>query len=226
MGETASHVLLFAVVAALSPVALLATVAVLTSRRGRANGAAYLAGFVLGQTAAFLAAFLAGSAATANRPGGHEELAAVMELAFGLGLLALAWPERRRGAAVPGAGPSRTERLLGRLRRLRPGTAFSVGALLGVGGVKRLSITIVAGASVGIAGLLPVEDLLLGALYVVVAAVLVWLPVGAYLVAGERADRWMREAEAWLLANERRLTFFSTLFFGFLLTSDALFRLL
>ena len=226
MGETASRVLLFSVVAAASPVALLATLAVLTSRRGRANGAAFVSGFVLGQSAAFLAAVLVGSAATADRPRGNEELAAGLELAFGLGLLALAWPERRSAGRGSTAEPSRTERLLGRLKGLRPGTAFSVGALLGVGGVKRLSITIVAGATVGIAGLLPVEDALLGLLYVAIAAVLVWLPVGVYLVAGERADRWMSESEAWILANERRLTYLSTLFFGLLLTSDALFRLL
>jgi hypothetical protein len=226
VGETAYRILLFALVAAASPVALLATVAVLTSRRGRVNGAAYVTGFVLGQAAAFLAAFLVGSAATTDRPGGHEALGAGMELAFGLGLLVLAWPQRRRGSPAPGGGPSRTERLLGRLKGLRPATAFSVGVLLGVGGVKRLSITIVAGAHVGVAGLLPVQDVLLGALYVAVAAVLVWLPVCAYLVAGERADRSMRKAEAWVLSNERRLTFLSTLLFGFLLTSDALYRLL
>jgi threonine/homoserine/homoserine lactone efflux protein len=226
VGETASRVLLFAVVAAASPVALLATLAVLTSRRGRANGAAFVSGFVVGQAVAFLAAVLVGSAATVDGPRGNEELAAGLELAFGLGLLALAWPERRRAGRASSGGPSRTERLLARLKRLRPATAFSVGTLLGVGGVKRLSITIVAGATVGIAGLLPVEELLLGALYLLIAAVLVWLPVGVYLVAGDHADRWMSESEAWLLANERRLTFFSTLFFGFLLVSDALFRLL
>ncbi len=101
-----------------------------------------------------------------------------------------------------------------------------VGSLLGIGGVKRLTITIVAGATVGIAGLLPIEDLLLGAVYVAIAAVLVWLPVSVYLVAGQRADRWMKAAETWLTSNERRLTFVSTLVFGFLLTSDALVRLL
>jgi Sap, sulfolipid-1-addressing protein len=226
VGETASRILLFAIVAAASPVALLVSLAVLTSRRGKANGAAFLVGFLLGQSAAFLAAVLVGSAATTDRTEGHEELGAGLELAFGLGLLALAWPERRRAGSGPGGGPSRTERLLGRLKGLRPGTAFSVGALLGVGGIKRLSITIVAGATVGIAGLHPVEELLLGVLYVATAAVLVWVPVGVYLVAGEHADRWMETAEMWLLANELRLTFFSTLFFGFLLTSDALFRIL
>jgi Sap, sulfolipid-1-addressing protein len=92
--------------------------------------------------------------------------------------------------------------------------------------VKRLSITIVAGATVGVAGLLPAEELLLGLLYVVVASTLVWLPVSGYLVAGAHADEWMAAAEDWLTANERRITFVSTLLFGFLLTSDALVRLL
>lgn len=222
MADT-SRTLLFALVAAASPVALLATLAVLTSRRGRANGTVYLVGFLLGQSIAFLVALLIGSAATTDRDG-NEELAAALELAFGLFLLALAWPQRRR-SGEGGEGRSRMKAMLERLRGLRPGTAFSVGMLLGVGGVKRLSITVVAGATVGIAGLRPIEDVLLGALYVLVAAVLVWPPVGVYLVAGDRADRWMEAAESWITANERRITFFSTVFFGFLLTSDALVRL-
>jgi hypothetical protein len=65
----------------------------------------------------------------------------------------------------------------------------------------------------------------LGALYVVVAGVLVWAPVVVFLVAGNRGVAWLETAEAWLTANERRVTFASTLLFGFLLTSDALVRL-
>ncbi len=224
MADTASRVLVFALVAAASPVALLATAAVLTSRRGRTNGSLYMVGFLLGQSIAFLVALLIGSAATTN-PDGNEELAAALELAFGVGLLVLAWPQRHARAEPEPAGPSRVKAMLARLHRLRPGTAFSVGLLLGVGGVKRLTITLVAGATVGIAGLAPVEDLLLGVLYVLVAAVLVWVPVTVYLVAGERAAGWLDAAQSWLTANERRITFVSTLLFGFLLTTDALVRL-
>jgi hypothetical protein len=225
MAETTTRVLLFALIACASPVALVATLAVLTSRRGRTNGMAYGAGFLLGQSAAFLAAYLVGNAATTDREA-NEHVAAGLELAFGLGLLALAWPQRRRpdDGLAPGAG--RAKALLERLRGLRPGTAFTAGALLGVGGIKRLSITIVAGAHVGIAGLTPVEDFGLGLLYVVVAGLLVWLPVAVYLVAGARGEAWMESAEGWLTANERRITFVSTLLFGFLLTTDALVRLL
>jgi hypothetical protein len=224
LADTSSRVLVFALVAAASPVALLATAAVLTSRRGRTNGSLYLVGFLLGQSIAFLVALLIGSAATTNRDG-NEELAAALELAFGVGLLVLAWPQRHAGAEPDPAGPSRVKAMLARLHGLRPGTAFSVGLLLGVGGVKRLTITLVAGATVGIAGLSAIEDALLGVAYVLVAGVLVWVPVGVYLVAGERAAGWLEAAQGWLTANERRITFVSTLLFGFLLTSDALVRL-
>ena len=225
MAETAWRIFLFALVAAASPIGLLATLAVLTSRRGRTNGIAFVAGFVLGETAAFLAAFLVGSAATADREG-NDEVATAMELAFGIALLALAWPQRRRDTPAAAGAHSRAKALLDRLRGLRPGTALALGTLLGVGGVKRLTISIVAGATVGIANLMPGEELALGALYVLVAGVLVWAPVAVYLVAGAHADDWMTRAEDWLMTNERRLTFFSTLVFGFLLTSDALVRLL
>lgn len=223
MGHTASRILLYALIAAASPVALLATAAVLTSR-GRVNGAVYLVGFLLGQSMVFACAHLVGSAATTDREH-NEAAAAALELAFGIALLLLAWPQRRQDADVGRAGPSRMKALLDRLRGLRPGTAFSVGVLLGVGGVKRLTITIVAGATVGIAGLAAGEEVLLGVLYVLVAGVLVWAPVSIYLVAGARADDWLESAEGWLTENQRRIGFVTTLVFGFLLTSDALVRL-
>ena len=222
--NTASRILLFALIAAASPVALLATAAVLTSRRGRTNGTVYLVGFLLGQSIAFVVALLIGSAATANRDG-NEELAAALELAFGVALLAFAWPRRHATADPDAAGPRRLKAMLARLHGLRPGTAFAVGVLLGVGGVKRLTITVVAGATVGIAGLAAVEEALLGVLYVLVAGILVWVPVAVYLVAGDHADRWLETAQSWLTANERRITFASTVLFGFLLVSDALVRL-
>ncbi len=225
MAETTWRILLFGLLAGVSPIAIVSTLAVLTSRRGRTNGIVFAAAFMLGQTAAFLVAYLVGSAATADREE-NEQLAAALELAFGAALLAVAWPQRRHRRADAAGGPSRTKALLGRLRGLRPGTAFTFGALLGIGGVKRLTVTIVAGATVGIASLLPAEEVALAALYLLVGGVLVWLPVSVYVVAGARADEWMAAAEEWLTTNERRLGFFSTLVFGVLLTSDALYRLL
>ena len=224
MLETTWRVLVFALVAGLSPIAIVSTLAVLTSRRGRTNGLAFVTGFMLAQSAIFLAAFFVGSAATTDQEG-NEHLAAGLELAFGVALLAIAWPQRGNRKTGPDGGGARTKALLERLRGLRPVTAFSFGAMLGVG-VKLLKLSIVAGGTVGVAGLLLVEEVALGLLYLLVAGLLVWIPVGVYVVAGAQADDWMAAAEDWLLAHERRLGFFSSVIFGLLLVSDGLFRLL
>jgi threonine/homoserine/homoserine lactone efflux protein len=224
VAETASRILLFALLAGASPIAIVSTLAALSSGRGRTNGLALAAGFLLGQSAALLVAFLVGSAATTGLDA-DDQAVAVLELIIGLALLAVAWPEWRRRAA-PDDGRSRTKALLERLKGLRPGTAFTLGTLLGVGGVKRLSITLVAGATIGVAGLDLGEELVLGLLYVAIGGLLVWLPVAAYLVAGARAEDWMTRAEDWLVINGRRITLVSTLVFGIVLTGDALARLL
>lgn len=224
MAETAWRILLFALLAGASPIAIVSTLAALGSKRGRTNGLALAAGFLLGQSAALLVAFLIGSAATTGLDA-DDQVVAVLELVVGLALLAVAWPEWRRQPG-PVDGPSRTKSLLERLKGLRPVTAFTLGALLGIGGVKRLSITIVAGATIAIAGLEPGEELFLGLLYIAIGGALVWVPVAGYLVAGARADEWMTRAEEWLVVNGRRITLVSTLVFGILLTGDALLRLL
>ena len=220
------RILLYALVAGFSPLALLSTLAVLGSGRGRVNGTAFGVAFLLAQSTVLLIAILLGSAATPGTDPAHQTLAAALELALGAGLVVLAVRGRRPRAPREGSGESRTRALLARLRGLRPATAFSVGALLGVGGVKRLTITLLAGATISVAGLIPAEQAALGVLYVVVAGLLVWLPVAVYLIAGQHADEVTESTEAWLVANERRATFVSTLAVGLLVVGDGLVRIL
>lgn len=222
MSET-TQIILYALVAGFSPLALIATLAVLGSGRGRLKGAMFAIGFLLTQSAVLLIAVLLGAAATPDRDRGHETLSAALGLAAGVALLALA--ARQRSSGEPQGeqlGGSRTEAVLARLRRLRPATAFSVGALLGVGGVKRLTITLLAGASIALAGLSPAQELALGIAYVVIASALVTIPVAVYLVAGSHADAWTAHAEAWLLRNNQQFTIVSTLVFGLLLIGHSL----
>ena len=226
MIETTLRIVLYGLVAGASPLALLSTLAVLGSRRGRANGSVFGAGFLLGQSAALLIAHFVGSAITAGREGGYATVAGTVEVALGVLLLAFAWRARGPSKAPERAGESRTAALLARLGRLRPVTAFSVGALLGVGGVKRLTITVLAGTTIAAAGLLPVEEAGLSLLFVLMASLLVWLPIAVYLIVGRRADDWMASAETWLAANERRVTFLLTFVFGLLMVGDGLIRLL
>jgi hypothetical protein len=63
-------------------------------------------------------------------------------------------------------------------------------------------------------------------LYVAVATTLVWAPVCASLVLGERADEWMTRAQAALLADQAKVAFVALLVLGSFLLLDGLVRLL
>jgi cytochrome c biogenesis protein CcdA len=221
-----TQVLLYALVAGFSPLALLSILAVLSSGRGRANGSAFGIGFLLGQSLMLSAALALGSVAVPNPDRGHPTLTASLELLLGLAMLVFAWQGRRPRDPVELSSESRTSALLERLRDIRPRTAFSIGLILGIGGIKRLTLTLLAGTTIAVSGFTRGEELGLCAVYVLIATLLVWAPACIYLVAGARADDWMASTQAWLSANQRRATVISTLVFGVILTVHGLLSLL
>ena len=222
--ETALQVVFYALVAAASPLALTSTLVVLRSGRGRLNGFIFAASFLLGGGVVWLILLSLGAVTSLDE--GDRHGAAIFELAFGLLLLAAAWRVRRGFAPQRGSGGGRTRALLARLERLTPAAAFPVGALLGIGGPKRLVIAIVAATTVSVAGLTTGEEIGLAVLYVLVAALLVWVPVAMYLVAGKRAAGRLVKAQEWLRSNQRAIAIYSLLVLGSVLVVEALVELL
>ncbi|HEY6836780.1 MAG TPA: GAP family protein [Gaiellaceae bacterium] len=225
MEGTITRAVLYGLIAAASPLAFAATVVVLRSRRARLNGVLFAAAFVLAGFAVVLLVVAIGSA-TAPGPGGSSTTAAVLELALGMLLLAAGLRIRRSSPPANADGAGRTQALLDRLAQITPKTAFPAGALLGVGGPKRLTIGIVTATTISGADVTKRESVLAAVLYVVVASVLVWAPVAFYVVAGQRTRAWLTYAEAWLLQNQRLFGAVSLLVFGALLVVDGIARLL
>ena len=116
--------------------------------------------------------------------------------------------------------------MLTRLSRLKPVAALGTGIALGIGGPKRLGITLIVAATISAAALGSAEELSLVVIYVLVATALVWVPVALYVVFGTRATDWIADAEAWVSAHQQPLTFYPSLVVGAGLTVDALIRLL
>jgi hypothetical protein len=204
------QVLLYGLLAAASPGTLVATLAVLGTRRARANGTAFAIGFLFGQSIALAVVYALGSVTISS---GGTTASAGLELTVGVLLLVAAARARQPSRRQPTRGTSRTAHLFARLERVSPRAAVSVGATLGVG-VKRLFITIFAASTIALASLTRAEAAGLGVLYVGVASLLVWVPVALYLVAGERAGDWVETAKDGLAANQRTVTFFISLVFG------------
>ena len=190
------HVLFYALAAAASPLVLTATFAVIRSERPRTNGIAFLSGFLLGTTIACGLGLVLGQAAV-DRLDSHETVEGVLTLLLGVALLAVGLRARQAPPRSAARG-SRASAILAGLGNVRPAAAFSMAGLLGFGGPKRLVLTFLAMASVSEASLGDAEDLTLVLVYIVVATVLVSVPVGIVIIAGERAAAILARGESWL----------------------------
>ena len=226
LDHLALRTLLFAVVAASSPLALASILAVVTSDRGRIKGAAFAIGFVGGQAMFFLLALSLGIATFGNNEN-HPTLIAVLIIVFGAALLlTAAWVRRPRTTPVRVRGPNpRTEAFRARLASLRPLSALAVGAGLGVGGPKRLSITIAVTAMITESGVGHADALGLALLYVGVSTVLVWGAALFYFLRGQRATEWLTGAQHWLVRHKEPLRFYPSAVLGLVLVIDGVVQL-
>lgn len=218
------RIVVYGLIAAASPLALASTLAVVRSRRGRLNGVVFACAFLLGG-ALVVALVLALGSITLPDASSRSTVAAVLELALGALALGAAWRVRHRVALREGEAAGRGRALLARLERLTPAVAFVAGGLLGIGGPKRLTITIVAATTLDAAGLATGQELGMVALYVLLAGLLVWVPVAVFVVAGARSEAWLETAETWMAENQQSFTTVTLLVFGVFLVTDGLVRL-
>jgi hypothetical protein len=222
--DAGAYVLLYALAAAASPLVLTATFVVIRSERPRTNGIAFLTGFLLGSAIACVVGLIIGEAAVAHLDS-HETVESVLILALGVALLTVGLRSRQKSSRPHTERSSRGTAILAGLRRVRPAAAFSMAGLLGFGGPKRLVLTILAMAAVSGASLGHVQNLTLVLVYIGVATVLVWVPVGIVIIAGERAAVILARGESWLTTHAVELRVWLSLGFGAALIADALIRL-
>jgi hypothetical protein len=210
------QVLLYAVLAGLSPLAFAATIAVM--RAGRPQALAFGIGFVVAQTVTFMV-FLVFNLGVTGRSR-RSSVQVVVELVLAVALVWLARAAPRLLATRREASGERTHRLLERLGRVRLGTALGAGALLGVGGAKRLVLSALA-ATIITAGFGTSAQIVLGVVYVAVATVLVWAPVIIYMFSGQRAVGLMRKAQEETARHQPKVTVYALLLLAALFALDA-----
>jgi len=218
------HVLLYAVAAAASPLVLTATFLVIRSDRPRTNGIAFLSGFLLGTTLACIVGLIVGQAAV-DKLDSHEHVEEVLTLLLGL-LLIAAGLRARQAPVRPESEGGRGKAILAGLGHVGPAAAFSMAGLLGFGGPKRLVLTLLAMGTVSEASIGNVASLSLVAIYIGVATILVSVPVGIVVVAGERAAIIIARGQSWLTTHAARLRVWLSIGIGLALVADALLRLL
>jgi hypothetical protein len=202
----------YALIATLSPLGFAATITVM--RTGRLKALGFAVGVVLGQLLACATLVGLGSVTTPDRSKSYPTVEAVLELALALALLSYAARVHGRPATEHTTSSGRAKAALERLQRVHFATASGVGLLLGIGGPKRLVLTALASASITAAG---VSGATVGPLigwYGLLATVLVWLPVLAYLLFGDWAVAKLDGAMAWLAGHRRSATVYALVIVG------------
>jgi threonine/homoserine/homoserine lactone efflux protein len=218
MGEAIGETLAYAIGIALSPIPVAAVILMLFSGRARSNSVTFMVAWLLGIAAVTTVVLLLPGLEGDDRTPGTA--AGWIKLVLGLLLLALAvrqWrsrPGKDDEPVVPG--------WMQRIDELKPGAAFGLGFLLSAVNPKNLLLAAAAGVTIGSIGLSTGETVGVVAVFTVLAALTVTVPVIAYLVVGDRLDQTLDRAKEWLIRNNTAVMAVLFVIFGFSLIGDAI----
>jgi hypothetical protein len=197
----------------LSPLAIMALVAVLLSRLRRVNGIAYLLGWILG-LGGLLALFLwIFALIDVQQPGTPALWVPIVRILLGLLLVAVAvWVYRRGAVAIQRMAAVSTPReiaaaapqLPGWLQAVstfRPVRTFFLGLGLFVVNPVDASCAILAALDISLAGVTPSQTAWTAIVFTIVGALPIGIPVFIVLARGEGAQPMLDRVRAWIAGN-------------------------
>jgi Sap, sulfolipid-1-addressing protein len=200
MGQAIGQTLAYGVGVALSPIAIVGVVLMLSTPRGRSTGPAYLAGWVVALLAVGAVFLLVSGAAGADEGRGEADWVDVLKLVLGLALVVAAF--RRGRARLRGGGESRE--MPGWMRsvdRFTPGRAAATGAALVAVNPKNLALVLAAAAAIAETGASTGGRAVALIVFALVGSLGTGLPVILYLVEGERARDRLDGLRDWMARN-------------------------
>jgi len=196
MGAAIGQVLVYAVGVALTPISIIAVVLMLSTPRGRVNGPAFVAGWVVGLMLVGTIILLVSSGASASDHSNPATWVSVLKLVLGLLLIFVAhrqWQSRPRGGAPP--------KLPGWMRTIdRFDPRRSAGLAFGLSAINPKNLILTAGAAAAIAGtgISTGEQVVAFAVFVIIATLGTAVPVGIYFLMGPRRDHLLNNLRTWM----------------------------
>ena len=194
-----TRLIAFAAVIALSPITVIPAVLVLHAPRPRPASLAFLGGWVLGLVAV-TALFVEGSDLLSGLHKAPPTWASWVRVVLGLALIGLGvfrWLTRHRHGSTP--------RWMRSFSTLTPARAGVIGAVLVVLRPEVLILCAAAGLAVGSSNFSLAAEWMAAAVFVIVAASTVAVPILGYLSAGDRLDDALERLKVWMEENHAAL---------------------
>jgi threonine/homoserine/homoserine lactone efflux protein len=199
MADAIGQVLSLGVGVALSPVPIIAVVLMLGTPRARANGPAFVLGWVAGLALAGTVVLLVSSGAGASEEGDPATWVGVLKIVLGLLLLLVAartWKVRPRGGQE-----AELPKWMQTIDGFTASRSIGFGALLSGVNPKNLLLTVGAAAAIAQTGIPAGEQAVALAVFVVVGTLGPGIPVAIYFAMGERAERLLASLKEWMAAH-------------------------
>jgi threonine/homoserine/homoserine lactone efflux protein len=199
MGEAIGEILPLAVGVALSPLPIVAVVLMLVTPRARVNGPAFVVGWLAGLAVVGAIVLLAADGADASDEGEPATWASVLQLLLGALLLLVAlrqWRGRPEGEAEPPA-----PKWMGAIDRFTAPKALAAGVLLSGANPKNLLLAVAAATAIAQTGIDGGEQAIAYAVFAVIGALGVAVPVGIFFALGDRAWPLLARLKDWMEHN-------------------------
>lgn len=197
MNQVIGDILPLALGVAISPVPIIAAILMLLAPKARGTSVGFLAGWVVGIAVAVTVFTLLASVIPEEDPGASKPVAGTIKILLGLALLFLAL-RQWRGRPKAGAQAA-LPRWMEAIGDMTAGRAFLLAFALAAVNPKNLLMAAGAGVLIGSAGAGAGRSTVAIAVFTVLAASSVAIPVIAYLVAAERMSAPLESLRAWLV---------------------------
>ena len=220
MGKAISDVIPFAVVVAISPMAVVAIIVVLFSARARINSIVFTLGWVVGVAIVGTVIYLLADAGDVSSGGSGSDTSYWLKLVVGVLLVPLAFRHwrKRPAAGEEAAAP----KWLSSIDTLTPVKTGGLAVGLAALNPKNLALTLAAGTSLAQSGVLGGDATVGLVVFVLIASLGIIVPVVLYFVGGERAAGILDGWKTWLSIHNAAVTATVLLVIGAVLFSQGL----
>lgn len=220
MGQAIGQVLSFGVGVALSPIPIIAVVLMLATPKGRANGLAFLAGWVLGIAVVGTIVLVVAGGASASKHGTPATWVSILKIVLGVLLLLLAaeqWRGRPHGDAEPELpGWMKT------VDALTPVRSAGIAVVLAAINPKNLLLVVGGAAAISQTGASASSQAIALIVFIVIATLGVGTPVAIYYLAGDKATKILADLRDWMAKENNTITAVICLIIGAKLIGDAI----
>ncbi|QWT25257.1 GAP family protein [Subtercola sp. PAMC28395] len=184
---------------AISPIPVIAAILMLLSPRAKGTSLGFLAGWILGIVVTTTIFTLVSTLLPPAGSDGSKPINGTIKIVLGLVLLLLSirqWRSRPKAGVEPVL-----PKWMSAIATMTPAKALGLGFLLSAVNPKNLLMAITAGLAIGGSSLSGGQSALAIAVFTVIAALTVAIPVIAYLAASEKMAGPLESLRDWLVHN-------------------------